>query len=263
MDRNKIEMNTQCPQCRVFYPFAVEVCANCGFKLISRKRVLDRKIASLFNWVTNPGNGWKTFGISFIFAAVLVGLTFLISSNSNTIRQEFFPSGQANLTSVSAAPAPKTSMELLANARRLLDNQALTDSERAEALRYLQLIPASAAEYSAAQILIARLTAKSEPNYELNNGSSEKDARATNKSGFSGRRKAVERLEREINERGGSLSLTLEGKSEDTLRVKSPLMSQEVAYQLVKGTFLSNIQTLGIKTVIFTDGKKFNWTHMF
>lgn len=258
-------MKTQCPQCRVFYPFVIEVCANCGFKLISRKRVLDEKIASLFSWVMNPENGWKTFGISFFFAAVLVGLTFLIASNSNTVRQEPSPATQTNLALLSAPPtlAPKTSMELLANARRLLDKPIVTDSERAEALQYLQLIPVSADEYNAAQSLIARVAIKSALTFELNIGRNEKDASVTNKTGVSNRRKAVEQLGREINGRGLAISLTLEGKSEDVLRVKSPLMSQEVTYQLVKGTFLSNVQALGIRTVIFTDGKKSNWTHMF
>lgn len=257
-------MKTQCPQCRVFYPFVIEVCANCGFKLFSRKRVLDEKIVSLFNWVTSAENGWKTFGISFGFAAVFVGLTLLIAS-SNANQRESLPVGRTNFASTPAtpAPAPKTSMELLAAARILLNKPAVTDSEKAEALQYLQLIPSSAAEYKAAQSLIAKTAANSAFAYELNTGRSEKDAPATNKTIAGNRRKAIEQLEQQINRQGVSMNLILEGKSEDTLRVKSSLMSQEVAYRLVKGAFLSNVQNLGIKTVIFTDGKNFNWTHMF
>lgn len=71
----------------------------------------------------------------------------------------------------------------------------------------------------------------------------------------------IKQLEDDLLDKGMDFYFTWEGKSEDTLRVKYVLMSRPLVRKIVDSGFFQNLQSVGVKKVIFTDGYNETWTY--
>lgn len=153
------------------------------------------------------------------------------------------------------APVPANASERLAEAKRILAGKPTDTRELDTADLYLKAIDDKTPEAKEAKLLLVESKKQRgvlEKKLEVATAETKKILRKT----------AIEKLEKDLLSKGMDFYFTFEGKNEDTLRVKYVLMSRPVVHQITNETdFLSNMATLGVKKVIFTDGYDDTWSY--
>jgi hypothetical protein len=146
-------------------------------------------------------------------------------------------------TAKESSPADK-----LRVAKEMSSTPAATADQLSEARRLLAEIPTNAPEFKEAKKLIPELDRK----INAKQKTAMRDVRET----------VIAKLEKDLLSKGMDFYFSFEGKNQDTLRAKYVLMSRPMVYQITNETdFLKNMELIGVKKVIFTDGFDSSWTY--